>query len=61
MLMFLMLKLSRFFHEESGADMVEYALVLALVSIVGAVALRPLGSTIADAFNSLSSTITASM
>jgi len=35
--------------------------VLALVSIVGAVALRPLGSTIADAFNNLSSTITAAM
>ncbi len=44
---------SSFAREESGADMVEYALVLALVAIVGAVALKPLGSTIASAFSSI--------
>lgn len=55
------LRTMTFVREDAGADMVEYALVLALVAIVGAVALKPLGSTIASAFTNLSSSITAAM
>lgn len=41
----------KFLREESGADMVEYALVIALVAIVAAGALHTLGNTVSSALN----------
>ncbi len=47
-----------FVSEESGQGMVEYGLIIALIAVVVAVALGPLGNTIANMFNGLSSAIT---
>ena len=41
--------------DESGQDLAEYALLLALIAIVVIVALRLLGPTIADLFNTIES------
>jgi len=45
--------------DESGQDMVEYALLLALITIVVIVALRILGPIIAGFFNEVSSNLEA--
>ncbi|MBS4032434.1 MAG: Flp family type IVb pilin [Clostridiales bacterium] len=47
----------RFITEESGQGMTEYALILALVSIVAMVALGFMGDAIKEKFNSISSTL----
>jgi Flp pilus assembly pilin Flp len=47
----------RFLQEESGADMVEYALVIALVAIVAAGALHTLGNTVSSAINGVTPTL----
>ncbi len=41
-------------NEESGQGMVEYGLILVLVSIVAIVALRAVGGKLTDIFNNLS-------
>ena len=41
--------------DESGQDLAEYALLLALIAIVVIVALRLLGPTIANLFNTIES------
>ena len=43
-------KLIRFFKDEEGATMVEYALLVALIAVVVVVALGPLGERIRDMF-----------
>jgi pilus assembly protein Flp/PilA len=43
----------RFLREESGADMVEYALVIALVAIVATAAVRTIGVTIVNAISNV--------
>ncbi|QQY80123.1 pilus assembly protein Flp/PilA [Keratinibaculum paraultunense] len=40
-------------NEESGQGMVEYGLILALIAIVAALALSPLGTKIADVFKNV--------
>ncbi len=45
--------LRRLFAEESGQGMTEYALILALVSVVAIAALQLLGGEISRVFNSV--------
>ena len=45
-------------NEEEGQGMVEYALILALISIVAIVALRTLGTTVNTKFNDINSNLT---
>lgn len=52
---------NRFIQDESGADMVEYALILALVAIVASVGLHTLGNTVGNALNNISSQITSTI
>ena len=40
----------RFINEEEGQDLIEYALLAALISIVSIATLGPLGTTIAGAW-----------
>ena len=49
-----MLTIKRFILEESGQDLVEYALLAALVAIVTIAALRTLGTKVAGFYNTLS-------
>ncbi len=58
MMMFVQKLFQKFVREESGADMVEYALVLALVAIVASVALKTLGNAVQDAFTNIQTQIT---
>ena len=44
-------------NEEEGQGMVEYALILALISIVAIVALRALGGTVNSKFTEINSTL----
>ena len=50
-----------FIQEESGADMLEYALVLALVALACVAGLTKLGSVIGSALNSGANTITSTI
>lgn len=47
-------QIRRLWADDSGQDMVEYALLLVLLTLVVIVALRILGPTIAGFFNELS-------
>ncbi len=47
-----------FLREEDGATAIEYALIAALIAVVIAVALTPLGTKLADIFNSITATLT---
>ncbi len=47
-----------FLREEDGATAIEYALIAALIAVVIAVALTPLGQTIRDLFYSIGATLT---
>jgi pilus assembly protein Flp/PilA len=42
-------------NDESGQDLVEYALLVALIAIIVIAALRLLGPTIANVFNNIES------
>jgi len=44
---------SRFVADENGASLVEYALLVALIAIVALVAIRFLGNTVSDEFDSV--------
>lgn len=44
-------------NREEGQDLVEYALVVALIALVAAVALKPLGTAIAAQFTSIAAQI----
>jgi pilus assembly protein Flp/PilA len=48
-----------FVHEEDGATMIEYALLVALIAIVVAAALVTLGTTIKTKFSSASDCVNA--
>jgi pilus assembly protein Flp/PilA len=48
------LLIRRLWTDESGQDMVEYALLLVLITIVVIVALRIMGTVIANFFNDVS-------
>ena len=49
--------LSQFQTEEEGQGLVEYALILVLVSVVAIVTLRILGTNVAGVFTSISNAI----
>jgi pilus assembly protein Flp/PilA len=49
----LMLALKRFLAEESGASMVEYALMVALVAAVCVTAVTALGTAVSGQFNTV--------
>jgi pilus assembly protein Flp/PilA len=48
-----------FLIDESGQDMVEYALVAALIGLVAISAVRGLGTTISSAYSSVASNLTS--
>ena len=47
-------QIRRFWTDESGQDLVEYALLLVLLTLIVVAALRLLGPTIANFFNNVS-------
>lgn len=48
----------RFINEESGQDLIEYALVAGLIGLAAVVAMSTLGNTIGNGFNSVGNTLT---
>lgn len=44
---------NRLFNNEQGAALIEYALILSLISIVAIAAMSPLGAKIAETFNNI--------
>lgn len=50
-------KIRKFFKDEAGANMVEYALLLALISVVAIAILQTLGSNVQTTFQSASDAI----
>jgi pilus assembly protein Flp/PilA len=59
MLPYVMAWLSKFDVEEEGQGLVEYALIIVLVSIVSIVMLTLLGQSISGVFESISGTLSA--
>ena len=51
----------RFIQEESGQDLIEYALVAGLIGLVAVVAMGTLGNTITNGFTSISSTLSSAL
>jgi pilus assembly protein Flp/PilA len=49
----------RLVHEEEGQDMVEYALILGLVSIIAVAAVTTTGTSVRTIWNNVSSAVTA--
>ncbi len=47
-------------REEAGQTLVEYGLILALISIVAIVALQLIGGNVTDVFNSIGDSLKAS-
>jgi pilus assembly protein Flp/PilA len=50
-------KLIRFFKDEEGATMVEYALMLALIAVVAMVGAELLGTNVLSRFNEIAAAI----
>ena len=48
-------------HDESGQDLIEYALVAALIALGAITAMRGLATGISTAFNTISSDLTSSV
>ena len=53
--------LTNLMTEESGQDLIEYALVAALVGLGAVAAMKSLGTTISTAFNSIGTTLTTNV
>lgn len=53
--------IKQFVQEESGADMLEYALVLTLVALACVAGLTKLGSSIGSALNTTANAVTSSL
>ncbi|HEY6448052.1 MAG TPA: Flp family type IVb pilin [Acidobacteriaceae bacterium] len=51
------LLLTRFLNDESGQDLIEYALIAALIALVAVAGLNGLASSINSEFNSIGSDI----
>ncbi len=47
--------LQRFFHEEEGQGLVEYALIIGLIAVVAIAALSASGTSVSKIFGSISS------
>jgi pilus assembly protein Flp/PilA len=54
-------KMQSLMNREEGQDLVEYALVVALVAFGATAALKSLGSGLNNAFSSISSTLSSSL
>lgn len=46
--------INRFINDDSGASMIEYALLVALIAIVAIIALQTVGGKVSDAFDAIS-------
>ncbi len=57
MLPYVMAWLSQFEKDEEGQGLVEYALIIVLVSIVAFAALQILGTTVSDVFDQINSAL----
>jgi Flp pilus assembly pilin Flp len=53
--------IKNFFLDEEGQDLVEYAMLLALIALVAAIALQTFGSSIAQAWISVGNRAAAQM
>jgi pilus assembly protein Flp/PilA len=53
--------LSNLLHDESGQDLIEYALVAALVGLGAVAAMQSLGTTISTAFTSIGTTLSSNL
>jgi pilus assembly protein Flp/PilA len=51
-------RLSRFIAEESGQDLIEYALVAALVGLGAVVAMKGLSNSMKNSFNGVGTSLT---
>ena len=58
MLPYVLAWLSQFDSEDEGQGMVEYALILVLVSVVAIVALRLIGTNVTAVFNNIATALT---
>jgi pilus assembly protein Flp/PilA len=45
------------FHDESGQDLIEYALIAALIAVAAIAALRGLDNKISEEFNTVGNTL----
>ena len=52
---------SRFLCDESGQDLIEYALVAGLIGLAAVVAMGKLSNTIGNSFNSIGNSLTNSI
>ena len=50
---------TRLWKEEEGQDLVEYALLLVLISLVAVAALKVVGSAVSDAFANAAANLTS--
>jgi len=57
----LFVKMQSLMNREEGQDLVEYALVVALVAFGATAALKTLGTGLNSAFSSISSTLSSSL
>ena len=53
-------KVRNFFKDESGATMVEYGLMLALIAVVCIAAVKTVGTSASGVFNTANSSLTGS-
>ncbi len=53
--------LSQFVKEESGADLLEYVLVLSLVALACVAGLTKLGTSVSTALNTVANAVTTSL
>ena len=51
----------QFSNDESGQDLIEYALVAGLIGLAAVTAMGSLGTTIASGFTAVGSTLTSSL
>jgi Flp pilus assembly pilin Flp len=51
---------NRFVREEQGQDLIEYALLTALITLIGAATIAPLGTTIAAKWTAVNTLMSAS-
>lgn len=49
--------IAKFVHEESGQDLIEYALIAALIALGAIAAMGTLGNKIGNEFNSIGSSL----
>ena len=55
------LQLARFMQDESGQDMIEYALVVAIIALGSVASMSTLAGSISTAYNSIGTTFTTAV